>query len=1262
MFVKCRNNFSALMCKDAAKKPWSITHSNIEIPSGSSGSSSANNGRDSQQSSLQRKFRTRSPNPAWNRDFPAGTSTALQGDLIVTSIRQNNELQLVRDIEVARAEGQSSKTWLENHSLTALNLTIDDILKEGIPVKPRSSIIDSSKICQHLKFYSAVLNEFESKLKRFLTICQERIRWLLRDSRRAFGLITGSRPCILLDVSETNTGFGRLKLIQESLRHLVGEQLVKKEKLYVCSFGTNVQPLWSTARDVNCRIVEEMNHWIQCLQSDGGCNVMSAVRQVVKRTDIDSIILILGNCPDQNPQVIIDYVHEAIVGKSLPFHTVAYNCSISATNMFLEELAKVSQGRYHCYSATSEADLMSGTDLQLLSQEVRSAVHILSQIQDMKNGVMVDNKVISIADQPSLEIVQAKTGKEIQVYEGKVVPLAVEKPAFPVRTSKEWITEHGLKAKGLTLYQVMAPNAFSYVDGYVSSINRSVVSQIHHRSMVQLEWYDGSTKNVHVDPVTLSGYQRHLDVVLQLYRRRMEWLTTGSRNVFGTLVEKRVVVLVDMSLAMCSEIMRLHGDIRQLLEQQIPSKDLFNIICFGSTITAFQPGMVESSNTNLDAAYRWFMRQTCTGSRKFMDAFRFAMENEEERKNGIEVDGVYLVTSGIPDEPKDVACAHVQESFAGRDAAFHCIYYEPDDLDPVPVAGRYADEETTVGYLKDLAHSTRGRFHWIRGNDIMESDDVRMVCDEMEKAHNYRKKAEVLLNTLKQRYSKGEPTEPLESMELVPRPPSSAKRRIGPPRQTALSQARITGARPTSAKVSNSTPNKSKSRNRPHSALTSKDDIKSIAWKPSTSLSTSNLIPPLSLSDEHLQTTSTKSSKSHIKAEQQVFYTEIGNDTGYVFRSYQAPSNPISKKRIAVAGNKIIPDKEDNITTKEWLRKYSLSKMKLDLNTIINATECSHSQSKVSTLGKLVTAKYCEIFPTITLNGVTKHLHLQPKELEEYEDKLEVVLQRYVKRLQWLLSGSRKVFGSIIEQNVILLVDVSGSMVTSIDELKTEMNSIIWEQIHKNCIKFTIMKYSTEPILWNDTLMEPNEMNCKEVLSWISEFEAYGGTCTIDAIRLAFDIENLDAIYLLSDGKPDTSTTSVLREVATLCASKKLKIHTISFNCEDSIANRFLQLLASQTGGRYHRYQGIADTEVSTHRLLSIDYNDGKCDSMPLFEGDDARRLLKEVRLCRQYLKQSQTYRELYTSHTTTIQPNRITVKDFPTSNSQRTSQMTEVA
>ena len=51
---------------------------------------------------------------------------------------------------------------------------------------------------------------------------------------------------------------------------------------------------------------------------------------------------------------------------------------------------------------------------------------------------------------------------------------------------------------------------------------------------------------------------------------------------------------------------------------------------------------------------------------------------------------------------------------------------------------------------------------------------------------------------------------------------------------------------------------------------------------------------------------------------------------------------------------------------------------------------------------------------------------------------------------------------------------------------------------------FSIMKFSTEPELWRRSLVEPNAQNCKEVIDWISEFEAYGGTCTIDALRVSF--------------------------------------------------------------------------------------------------------------------------------------------------------------
>ena len=55
---------------------------------------------------------------------------------------------------------------------------------------------------------------------------------------------------------------------------------------------------------------------------------------------------------------------------------------------------------------------------------------------------------------------------------------------------------------------------------------------------------------------------------------------------------------------------------------------------------------------------------------------------------------------------------------------------------------------------------------------------------------------------------------------------------------------------------------------------------------------------------------------------------------------------------------------------------------------------------------------------TLTFQGVVKHLHLLPHELEDYEEQVEKVMRRYVNRLQWLLSGSRRVFGTITEKHV----------------------------------------------------------------------------------------------------------------------------------------------------------------------------------------------------------------------------------------------------
>ena len=51
---------------------------------------------------------------------------------------------------------------------------------------------------------------------------------------------------------------------------------------------------------------------------------------------------------------------------------------------------------------------------------------------------------------------------------------------------------------------------------------------------------------------------------------------------------------------------------------------------------------------------------------------------------------------------------------------------------------------------------------------------------------------------------------------------------------------------------------------------------------------------------------------------------------------------------------------------------------------------------------------------------------------------------------------------------------------------------------------------------------------------------------------MAFAEADVDAVYLLSDGKPDSSTSLVHKEVGRINLDREVKVHTISFHCDDA--------------------------------------------------------------------------------------------------------------
>lgn len=54
---------------------------------------------------------------------------------------------------------------------------------------------------------------------------------------------------------------------------------------------------------------------------------------------------------------------------------------------------------------------------------------------------------------------------------------------------------------------------------------------------------DGTSYNISLDHKRVAEYEERLTAALDLYRQRLEWLTTGSYRAFGRVVSDRVCLV-----------------------------------------------------------------------------------------------------------------------------------------------------------------------------------------------------------------------------------------------------------------------------------------------------------------------------------------------------------------------------------------------------------------------------------------------------------------------------------------------------------------------------------------------------------------------------------------------------------------------------------------------------------------------------------------------------------------------------------------------
>eukprot|EP00111_Clytia_hemisphaerica_P020100 TCONS_00059231-protein len=661
----------------------------------------------------------------------------------ITSLEQVRQLMLVQD---AKSVNKAQQFNISSFELEKHSLTLDDLLNRGVSIRDDSTPTG----WRHITVKDNDFLEFRFKLTKLIAELQKQIEFMMTSSRRVFGNLNGHSICFLVDCSEANFYGDRKMLLKEAFKLLVEEQLLNKTKVQLISFSSNAQTIWNKPMMLAEMKKHEVFDWIDNLVSGTGCNLLEALKLSAKQQDVETVCIILGSRPDQDPDILINYMKEKSVGQARIYHTVDLDSKSYEAKMLMKELSDIDDGKYQSFTEDKNHDMMNSTDTCLLSQELKRALIVLSQLDEISSGGIVKNTIVNIKKNPSEAYKQAqrKEDKERELLRHQYEQLKIHHSVVESRSSKEWLKKQGLKAKGLTLYQVMAPNAYSYVQSYVPSLNKHVTSQIHHKSMVQMEWHDGSLKNVHVDPVILFNYQNHLRSALTVYQKRVEWLQGASRKYYGNIVEKRVVFIVDLSINTQYGLGELHLSLKQLFEDQLTTDMTFNMICIGKSLMFFnEGGLLKATMENVGACWRWFSKLSCGGTRKCLPALSHVCQTYVMEQNGL--DGIYLIASGTPNEPLDVLNGYAKEALHGTDVSLNCILF--GSVTRLDCLEHYEDIDQVASYLREISHQNNGRFHWIDNQVIVESDDVRLIEEEMSHANNYLNKAVMLFEKLRQK-------------------------------------------------------------------------------------------------------------------------------------------------------------------------------------------------------------------------------------------------------------------------------------------------------------------------------------------------------------------------------------------------------------------------------------------------------------------------------------------------------------------------------
>ncbi|XP_019340655.1 von Willebrand factor A domain-containing protein 3B isoform X2 [Alligator mississippiensis] len=645
----------------------------------------------------------------------------------------------------------------------------------------------------------------------------------------------------------------------------------------------------------------------------------------------------------------------------------------------------------------------------------------------------------------------------------------------PLISSSKWLQLYGLKRNKLSLSQILSQIGFQHREDYVSTLGKLVASRYADGLFPQyMRAQDGRVYNLTAKKELILNFVDCLIGAIELYKQRMEWLTSESRQIFGVIQEQCIVIVLDFGATSGIEFDRCRDALSLVLLEQVTHLAKFNLIRAAQDPIKWQQKAVPVTECFVEFAVNWLWELDRTPALSHTSSTEALMEAVSDEM----VEAVYYFAVGeVPEDMKHLLLQKFSDS--------------PFPIHPVSFNAR---EEDTIVFLKELGRLTSGRFH-----AFAERTDYTNVIEPVIKSE-----------------------EDGESL-------------------TSWNTRKLKGRVPLVAGV--------------------REDV-FLVWK------------------------ELEEARSTLRQVQSILTVSNQPISGEAFKT----NHPVPE-----------PKPEDYVNSKDWLQKYGLKAQKLTLyDALADCTfrhvdgivdikakpEDESLQTDAETKKKVIHAKYCDKFiHTYWKDGSMVHVYVTVEKYKQYEEKMRNALQQMEGRIKWLQRGSRGLFGNVLEDHICILIDTSQSMIDKLPLVKEKIFQLMQEQLrHKS--SFNFVKFDAQAAAWQDKLAEVNEENLQDAWLWIKGLEVGSSTNTLSALQIALADHDAEAIYLLTDGRPDQPPKSILAQVH---LHHKVPIHTISFNCDDTEANKFLHELSTETGGRFHYYNIYLRDPESPEPIVSED-------------------------------------------------------------------------